>query len=113
MRAASDIEVEIAHTAKVLAELQDELRGAIKTRRAAVLADFDAGQLDRQVLADKHGLTPSGINSILWTEGRSIRRARKPIASYPPKTRRLYYTLRAKGLGPGVARQMALAEVAP
>ena len=106
MRALDEIDAEIAATARHLTNLAAERRRTTAARKAAILADFDAGMARREICA-RHGILFSSLGSLLWKSGRSA--ATQAMAGLSPAEQAIYRQARRAGAKTRTARRMAQA----
>lgn len=106
-RTIVEIQRDRADAAKALAEFDVELKEAMAKREARLLADFDAGELDRTVLAGRYGLTLQGVGSMLHRNGRRTWAARTPVSHLPADVQREIAKLRRSGVPKEAARAIA------
>lgn len=104
LKAASIEADKIKGIVSALTAERDEVR---KCREMAILEDFDAGRFPRLALAERHGISPNTLASIMYRNDRSYRKKITPISHLSSDKRRHYAKLRRNGMGPFAARQAA------
>lgn len=104
MRPLDEIDAEIDAIARRLEALAAERRRSTAARRAAILADFDAGLARREICA-KHGILFSSLGSLLWKSGRSA--ATQAMAGLSPAQQAIYRQARRAGARTRTARRLA------
>ena len=104
VRSLADLQAEIARAARQLGELEAERDRCRALRRAAILADFDAG-LGQAELAAKWQVSYGAVASMLNKAGRS-QRARRRLALTAAQ-RRHYDRLLEMGVRGALAQSIA------
>jgi hypothetical protein len=103
-------EVRVSDAKASLKALRSARAAAIAARRAAILADFDAGMRNQEI-ADKHSITYGHVAQTLCDAGRT-RRQRGARGLSPEQLKHYDLALRCDHVSIPAARAIAL-EVAP
>lgn len=106
MRTLTDIDADITATAKRLVELETERKQTDAARKAAILADFDAG-MSRKDLCAKHDILLSSLGTLLWNNNRSTKT--QALAGLTPAEQVIFRKAQASGVKGAVARRIAQA----